>query len=73
MDCQRVSAFFLFLCTTPALALPVCEGADRAARRLTCIVDGDTGWESGVKAAGETAATANWCGSRSAGGMSARC
>ncbi|WP_099863880.1 thermonuclease family protein [Pararhizobium haloflavum] len=26
---------------------PVCEGGDRAARRLTCIVDGDTGWEDG--------------------------
>lgn len=30
-------------------ALPVCAGGDRAARRLTCIVDGDTGWEVGVK------------------------
>jgi endonuclease YncB( thermonuclease family) len=37
------------LFTSPALALPVCEGGDRAARKLTCIVDGDTGWESGVK------------------------
>lgn len=29
--------------------LDVCEGGDRAARKLTCIVDGDTGWEVGVK------------------------
>ena len=28
---------------------PVCLGGDRAARKLTCIVDGDTGWENGVK------------------------
>ena len=30
-------------------SLPICSGGDRAARRLTCIVDGDTGWENGVK------------------------
>ncbi|WP_224406097.1 thermonuclease family protein [Afifella sp. IM 167] len=29
--------------------LPVCSGANRAARMVTCIVDGDTGWERGVK------------------------
>lgn len=29
--------------------LPVCQGGNRAARRVTCIVDGDTGWEEGVK------------------------
>ncbi len=29
--------------------LPICSGGDRAARKLTCIVDGDTGWEHGVK------------------------
>ena len=28
---------------------PVCSGGHRAARKLTCIVDGDTGWENGVK------------------------
>ena len=28
---------------------PVCSGGNRAARKLTCIVDGDTGWENGVK------------------------
>ena len=35
----------------PALAgiIPVCSGSDRAARKVTCIVDGDTGWERGVK------------------------
>lgn len=35
----------------PAVAkdLPVCQGGNRAERKLTCIVDGDTGWERGVK------------------------
>ena len=28
---------------------PICSGGDRASRKLTCIVDGDTGWENGVK------------------------
>lgn len=44
-------ALALALLTTPALAhsIPVCSGGDRAARKLTCIVDGDTGWERGVK------------------------
>ena len=32
-----------------AASLPVCHGGDRAARHVTCIVDGDTGWENGVK------------------------
>ncbi|MEF2549264.1 thermonuclease family protein [Aurantimonas sp. E1-2-R+4] len=39
------------LLASPAVAgaLPVCSGGDRAERKLTCIVDGDTGWERGVK------------------------
>ncbi|MEC5292643.1 thermonuclease family protein [Aurantimonas sp. C2-6-R+9] len=41
----------LMLLAPPAMAdaIPVCSGGDRAARKLTCIVDGDTGWERGVK------------------------
>lgn len=27
----------------------ICHGGDRKARRVTCIVDGDTGWEEGIK------------------------
>lgn len=27
----------------------MCSGPDRAARKVTCLVDGDTGWEQGVK------------------------
>ena len=40
-----------FLEPVPAAAatLSVCSGGDRAGRKLTCIVDGDTGWEHGVK------------------------
>jgi endonuclease YncB( thermonuclease family) len=29
--------------------LVLCSGPDRAARKVTCLVDGDTGWEHGVK------------------------
>lgn len=42
-------ALALFCSTIPAQALEVCSGGNRAARKLTCIVDGDTGWEQGVK------------------------
>lgn len=29
--------------------IDVCKGGHRAARHVTCIYDGDTGWERGVK------------------------
>lgn len=29
--------------------IPVCSSGDQAERKLTCLVDGDTGWERGVK------------------------
>jgi endonuclease YncB( thermonuclease family) len=46
----RALALALLL-TSPAAAdpLPVCSGGNRAERKLTCIVNGDTGWENGVK------------------------
>jgi endonuclease YncB( thermonuclease family) len=28
---------------------PVCSGGHRAARHVTCVVDGDTWWQNGVK------------------------
>ena len=37
---------------TRALAstyIPICSGGDRRARKVTCLVDGDTGWERGIK------------------------
>ncbi|SKA31145.1 thermonuclease family protein [Consotaella salsifontis] len=44
-------AGFVVTINHPAEAdpLPVCTGGNRAARHLTCIVDGDTGWEAGRK------------------------
>ena len=30
-------------------AMPICSGGNRAARGVTCLVDGDTGWENGEK------------------------
>lgn len=37
--------------TTAATAQPldICSGPDRAIRNVTCIHDGDTGWEKGLK------------------------
>jgi endonuclease YncB( thermonuclease family) len=37
--------------STPAAATewPVCHGSNRAARHVTCVVDGDTWWRDGVK------------------------
>ncbi|WP_051614432.1 thermonuclease family protein [Phyllobacterium sp. UNC302MFCol5.2] len=33
----------------PASAMDICSGGFRAARKVTCLVDGDTGWENGKK------------------------
>lgn len=30
-------------------SIDICYAGDRQARKVTCIVDGDTGWEAGVK------------------------
>ncbi|WP_114217116.1 thermonuclease family protein [Ochrobactrum sp. 3-3] len=30
-------------------AFELCSGPNRAERKVTCLVDGDTGWEAGVK------------------------
>jgi endonuclease YncB( thermonuclease family) len=37
--------------SAPAVAAewPVCHGGNRAARHVTCVVDGDTWWRDGVK------------------------
>jgi endonuclease YncB( thermonuclease family) len=34
---------------TPAAAIDICSGGNRAERRVTCVVDGDTIWHDGVK------------------------
>jgi endonuclease YncB( thermonuclease family) len=37
--------------SVPAFAAewPVCHGGNRAARHVTCVVDGDTWWRDGIK------------------------
>ncbi len=51
MPLRVTFTIILTMMISPALAgtIPVCSGGDRAARKLTCIIDGDTGWERGVK------------------------
>jgi endonuclease YncB( thermonuclease family) len=47
-----VRAIILIALTTlsgPAYAIDICSGGNRAARKVTCLVDGDTGWHAGVK------------------------
>ncbi|TPW31186.1 thermonuclease family protein [Pararhizobium mangrovi] len=39
----------LMLCATPAFAIPICHGSHRAERKVTCLIDGDSGWQDGVK------------------------
>jgi endonuclease YncB( thermonuclease family) len=33
----------------PADAIDICTGGNRAERKITCVVDGDTIWQDGVK------------------------
>lgn len=42
-------AFTVVLAPAPSSALEMCRGGDRAARKVTCVVDGDTVWVKGVK------------------------
>lgn len=49
---MRVGLVLALIFAVPAGAaadVPICSGADRAARKLTCIYDGDTGWQEGRK------------------------
>lgn len=49
---MRLSAILfvsLFCLPSVAMSFESCSGSDRAARRVTCLVDGDTGWEKGEK------------------------
>lgn len=39
----------LVVTASQAHAIEECHGGDRAARHLTCLIDGDSGWEKGVK------------------------
>lgn len=49
MTRMTLAALALLALSLPALAIPVCSGGNREARKLTCLVDGDTGYERGVK------------------------
>jgi endonuclease YncB( thermonuclease family) len=44
-----LAAFLSVAITAPALAIDICSGGNREARKVTCLVDGDTGWHGGVK------------------------
>ena len=48
---MRRLGLLLVCAAMPAWAdsLPVCTGPDRAERKLTCVVDGDSGWEAGAR------------------------
>jgi hypothetical protein len=35
--------------SAPQTSISICSRWDHALRRATCLVDGDTGWEHGVK------------------------
>jgi endonuclease YncB( thermonuclease family) len=39
----------LLLSTALTQPLPDCSGGNRSERQVTCLVDGDTGWEAGRK------------------------
>lgn len=39
----------LVMLASPTGAIEMCSGGDRAARGVTCLVDGDTLWQDGVK------------------------
>ena len=39
----------MILTAKEGLAIDLCSGGNRAERKVTCLVDGDTGWERGVK------------------------
>lgn len=40
---------FILLLAAQLVTIEICSGPDRAERKVTCLVDGDTGWENGVK------------------------
>jgi endonuclease YncB( thermonuclease family) len=44
-----VAACMLSAAPAAATGWPVCHGGNRAARHVTCVVDGDTWWRNGVK------------------------
>lgn len=55
MTATRFALSLVFVLTAFPVAaadpdsLTICSGPNRAERKVTCLVDGDTGWERGVK------------------------
>jgi endonuclease YncB( thermonuclease family) len=43
------TAIAILALATPAAAIEICTGENRAERKVTCVVDGDTIWQNGVK------------------------
>jgi micrococcal nuclease len=46
---RAAAAVLVAAVAMPAHAIDVCTGGNRAARNVTCIYDGDTGWQHGLK------------------------
>ena len=44
-----LAALVLAFAADAAHAIDICSGGNRAARKVTCVVDGDTIWQNGVK------------------------
>jgi endonuclease YncB( thermonuclease family) len=44
-----VLALLIVVIPLPAYAIDLCKGGRRAERKVTCVVDGDTIWQQGVK------------------------
>ncbi|KQQ37202.1 hypothetical protein ASG19_12750 [Rhizobium sp. Leaf306] len=49
MILRTTIAVVILSLATPAAAIDICTGGNRAKRKVTCVVDGDTIWQDGVK------------------------
>jgi endonuclease YncB( thermonuclease family) len=49
MKIITAAAIGMAIMATPAAAIDICTGGNRAERKVTCVVDGDTIWQEGVK------------------------
>ncbi|NSY17286.1 thermonuclease family protein [Neorhizobium sp. AL 9.2.2] len=49
MRFTTVTTIAILSWATPAGAIDICKGGNRAERRVTCVVDGDTLWQNGIK------------------------
>jgi endonuclease YncB( thermonuclease family) len=49
MKIITAAAIGIAIMATPATAIDICSGGNRAERKVTCVVDGDTIWQDGVK------------------------